>query len=151
MNGSNSVPFLDLVTPHRSCEKNYASYSKRRSTQPASSAVRPCRSFETAFAAYSDAKHCVGVGSGTDALRFALIAAGVGAGDIVVTVPNTFIATTEAISQSGAFPVFVDVDEALPDNLDAAKLRSIACSATVRWMPPPERCATPRAASGLRR
>ncbi len=64
----------------------------------------------------------MGVGSGTDALRFALIAAGIGAGDAVVTVPNTFIATTEAISQAGARPVFVDIDEATY-NLDPEKLR----------------------------
>src|SRR5205814_3883050 len=67
--------------------------------------------FERGFAAFSDVKHCVGVASGTDALRFALIAAGVQPGDTVVTVPNTFIATTEAISQAGARPDFVDVDE----------------------------------------
>ena len=53
----------------------------------------------------------VGVGSGTDALRFALLAAGIGNGDAVLTVPNTFIATTEAISQTGATPEFVDIDE----------------------------------------
>ena len=60
--------------------------------------------------------------SGTDALRFALIAAGIGDGDIAITVPNTFIATAEAISQSGARPVFVDVDEATY-NMDPEKLR----------------------------
>ena len=53
----------------------------------------------------------MGVGSGTDALRFALIAAGIRSGDIVVTVPNTYIATTEAISQAGACPDFLDIDE----------------------------------------
>ncbi len=78
--------------------------------------------FESDFAAYCEAKHCVGVGSGTDALRFALIAAGIGAGEIVITVPNTFIATTEAISQAGARPVFVDIDE-VTYNLDPQKLR----------------------------
>ena len=51
------------------------------------------------------------VSSGTDALRFALMAAGVQPGDVVVTVPHTFIATTEAISQAGAHPEFVDIDE----------------------------------------
>jgi dTDP-4-amino-4,6-dideoxygalactose transaminase len=61
------------------------------------------------------------VGSGTDALRFALIAAGVQPGDVVVTVPNTFIATTEAISQAGALPEFVDVDERTY-NMDPEKL-----------------------------
>jgi dTDP-4-amino-4,6-dideoxygalactose transaminase len=79
--------------------------------------------FEQEFAAYCDAAHCVGVGSGTDALRFALIAAGVGAGDAVVTVPNTFIATTEAISQAGALPIFVDIDEQTY-NLDPVKLKA---------------------------
>ena len=63
----------------------------------------------------------MGVNSGTDALRFALIAAGIGPGDAVVTVPNTFIATTEAISQAGAVPRFVDVD-AKTYNMDVAKL-----------------------------
>jgi dTDP-4-amino-4,6-dideoxygalactose transaminase len=66
---------------------------------------------ERNFAKFCEAEHCISVGSGTDALRFALMAAGVGPGDVVVTVPNTFIATTEAISQCGATPIFVDVDE----------------------------------------
>ena len=58
--------------------------------------------FEKAFATFCDAGHCVAVSSGTDALRFALMASGVQPGDVVLTVPNTFIATTEAISQAGA-------------------------------------------------
>jgi|SRR6266571_4075529 len=66
--------------------------------------------FERAFAAYCGASHAVGVGSGTDALRIALQAVGVRAGDLVVTVPHTFIATVEAITQVGASPVFVDID-----------------------------------------
>jgi dTDP-4-amino-4,6-dideoxygalactose transaminase len=78
--------------------------------------------FEQDFATFCETDHCVGVGSGTDALKFALIAAEVGSGDAVITVPNTFIATTEAISQVGARIVFVDVDEATY-NLDPKKLR----------------------------
>jgi len=66
--------------------------------------------FEKEFAAFCDAKHCVGVNSGTDALRFALTAAGVAPGDIVITVPHSFIATTEAISQAGAEIAFVDIE-----------------------------------------
>ena len=66
--------------------------------------------------------YSVGVSSGTDALRFALMAAGVQPGDIVVTVPHTFIATTEAISQAGARPDFVDIDERTY-NMDPEKLR----------------------------
>ncbi len=68
--------------------------------------------FEHLFAEFCTSKFAIGVGSGTDALRFALIACGVKQGDIVITVPNTFIATSEAITQAGAIPVFVDVDEA---------------------------------------
>jgi dTDP-4-amino-4,6-dideoxygalactose transaminase len=78
--------------------------------------------FEHEFAAFSDARYCVGVANGTVALRFALAAAGVCAGDSVVTVPNTFIATTEAITQVGAIPEFVDVEEQTY-NMDSAKLR----------------------------
>ena len=78
--------------------------------------------FEHDFAAFCDAEHCVGVSNGTDALRFAFIAAGIKPGDTVVTVPNTFIATTEAISQAGARPDFVDIDERTY-NMDPEKLR----------------------------
>jgi dTDP-4-amino-4,6-dideoxygalactose transaminase len=77
--------------------------------------------FEREFAVFSDVKYCVGVASGTDALRLALIAAGVKPGDTVVTVPNTFIATTEAITQAGARPDFVDIDERTY-NMDPSRL-----------------------------
>ncbi len=68
--------------------------------------------FEKEFAAYSGAKHCIGVNSGTSALHLALICAGVGPGDEVITVPMTFVATSWAVSYVGANPVFVDVDPA---------------------------------------
>ena len=66
--------------------------------------------FEQAFAAAHGVKHCIGVNTGTSALHLALIAAGVGPGDEVITVPMTFVATSWAISYCGAKPVFVDVD-----------------------------------------
>jgi len=66
--------------------------------------------FEEEFAEYCHSRFCVGVGSGTEALWLILLALGIGPGDEVITVPNTFIATVEAISFSGATPVFVDVD-----------------------------------------
>jgi dTDP-4-amino-4,6-dideoxygalactose transaminase len=78
--------------------------------------------FEKEFAAFCHTERAVAVNSGTDALRFALMAAGVKAGDVVVTVPHTFIATTEAISQAGALPEFVDIDERTY-NMDPEKLR----------------------------
>ena len=78
--------------------------------------------FEKAFATFCDTKYSVAVNSGTDALRFALMACGVEPGDVVVTVPHTFIATSEAISQAGATPEFVDIDEKTY-NMDVLKLR----------------------------
>jgi dTDP-4-amino-4,6-dideoxygalactose transaminase len=78
--------------------------------------------FEKEFAAFCHTERAVAVNSGTDALRFALMAAGVKQGDAVVTVPHTFIATTEAISQAGALPEFVDIDERTY-NMDPGKLR----------------------------
>lgn len=79
------------------------------------------KAFEKEFASFCEAKFAIGVSSGTDALHLALLACGVGRNDEVITVPNTFIATTEAISHAGAKPVFVDVD---PDtyNIDVNKI-----------------------------
>jgi dTDP-4-amino-4,6-dideoxygalactose transaminase len=77
--------------------------------------------FEKEFAAYCGTEQAVGVGNGTDALWMALLALGVGPGDEVITVPDTFIATCEAISYCGATPVFVDVDEK-SYNMDPVKL-----------------------------
>jgi dTDP-4-amino-4,6-dideoxygalactose transaminase len=67
--------------------------------------------FEKEFAAFCHTQHALGVGNGTDALWLALLAEGVGPGDEVITVPNSFMATAEAISYCGARPVFVDIDE----------------------------------------
>jgi dTDP-4-amino-4,6-dideoxygalactose transaminase len=80
--------------------------------------------FEEAYAAFVGAKHAVGVASGTDAVHLALRASGVGPGDEVITVANTFAATVEAIVHAGATPVLVDVDDRSllmdPDATEAA-------------------------------
>ena len=115
------VPFLDLETIHRSLESELVEAFR--------TAVRSARfiggaevdGFEEEFAKYCGSTYCIGVASGTDALRFALMGAGVGSGDAVVTVAHTFIATVEAISQSGATTEFVDVDERTY-NMSAAAL-----------------------------
>ncbi len=67
--------------------------------------------FEKEYAKFCGCKYSIGVGSGTDALWLAMLALGIGQGDEIITVPNTFIATIEAISFCGAKPVFVDIDE----------------------------------------
>ena len=121
MSRAAAIPFLDLVTPHVELESELTAVFRQALTTAAFIGGTNVESFEREFAAFCDAAFCVGVGSGTDALRFALRAAGVCAGDVVVTVPNTFIATTEAISQAGAFPEFVDVD-AQTYNMDAERL-----------------------------
>ena len=90
--------------------------------------------FEEDFAAYCGCQYAVGVGSGTDALWLALLASGVGPGDEVITVPNTFMATAEAITYCGAKPVFVDVD-ALTYTMDPAVLEEAITSRTKAIIP----------------
>jgi dTDP-4-amino-4,6-dideoxygalactose transaminase len=115
------IPFLDLITPHRELEEELVEVF-RECLRNASFVGGPqVQAFEEEFAQFCETKYCVAVSSGTDALRFALIAAGIGPGDEVITVPNTFIATTEAISQTGATPAFVDIDERTY-NMDPSQL-----------------------------
>lgn len=104
------VPFLDLKVQYRQIEAELKPVLEEIMANGAFIGGPQVAAFENEFAAFCGVRHCVGLSSGTDALRFALIAAGVGPGDEVITVPNTFIATTEAISQAGATPVFVDID-----------------------------------------
>jgi dTDP-4-amino-4,6-dideoxygalactose transaminase len=118
---SQPIPFLDLVTLHRELEEELVEVFRRALSTAGFIGGPMVEEFEKDFARFCDAKYCVGVGSGTDALRFALIAAGVETGDIVLTVPNTFVATTEAISQARARPDFVDIDERTY-NMDPQKL-----------------------------
>jgi dTDP-4-amino-4,6-dideoxygalactose transaminase len=119
---SNSIPFLDLITPHVELEAELTQVFHKALRSAGFIGGPMVEEFEKAFAEFCDAKHAVGVSNGTDALRFALMACGVKPGDVVITVPHTFIATTEAISQAGALPEFVDIDERTY-NLDPEKLR----------------------------
>src|SRR5436190_5727968 len=120
---STTIPFLDLTTPHLELEQELLSVFGASLRSAAFIGGPEVEGFEREFACFCTARHGVGVGSGTDALRFALIAAGVNPRDTVVTVPNTFIATTEAITQAGARPAFVDVDEQTY-TMDPQKLRA---------------------------
>ena len=116
------IPFLDLVAPHQELEAQLLAVVKKAFSNAAFIGGQMVEEFEKEFAAFCGMKYCVGVNSGTDALRFAFIAAGVKAGEIIITVPHTFIATTEAISQAGAQIAFVDIDEQTYA-MDPAKLR----------------------------
>lgn len=116
------VPFFDLVTVHRELEEELVEVFRAALHTAGFIGGPMVIAFEEEFARFCQTRHCVGVGSGTDALRFALIAAGVQQGDIVITVPNTFIATAEAISQAGGRPDFVDID-ASTYTIDPMKLR----------------------------
>ncbi len=119
---SKAIPFLDLVAPHEELKDELCAVFQTALETGGFVGGPQVEAFEKEFAKYCEARHCIGVGSGTDALLFALIAAGVKEGDLVVTVPNTFIATAEAITLAGAQPDFVDVDERTY-NMDPQKLR----------------------------
>lgn len=111
MDSTVNIPFLDLVTPHVELEQELTEVFRRALHTAGFIGGPMVEEFENSFAAFCDTKYSIAANSGTDALRFALMACGVQSGDVVVTVPHTFIATTEAISQAGGVPEFVDIDE----------------------------------------
>jgi len=111
MYASDEIPFLDLVTPHVELEEELTAVFRRALFTAGFVGGPMVEEFEQAFAAFCNTTHSIAVNSGTDALRFAIMACGIQPGDVVLTVPHTFIATTEAVSQAGAVPEFVDIDE----------------------------------------
>jgi dTDP-4-amino-4,6-dideoxygalactose transaminase len=111
MNTDVTVPFLDLVTPHVELEEELTALFRSVLHSAGFIGGPMVEKFESTFAEFCETGHAVAVNSGTDALRFAILTSGIQPGDVVLTVPNTFIATTEAISQARAIPEFVDIDE----------------------------------------
>jgi dTDP-4-amino-4,6-dideoxygalactose transaminase len=105
------VPFLDLKSHHAPLRHEINRAIQEVIDECAFAGGPFVARFEADFAAYCACPYAVGLGSGTEALWLSLLALGVGPGDEVITVPNTFMATAEAISYCGARPVFVDVDE----------------------------------------
>lgn len=128
------VPFLDLKAQYRQIENEVLPMVTEAMTNGAFIGGPQVVGFESEFAEYCESKYCIGVGSGTDALRFTLMAGGIGPGDEVVTVANTFIATTETISQVGAVPVFIDV---YPKtwNMDISKIEDAVSEKTKAIIP----------------
>jgi dTDP-4-amino-4,6-dideoxygalactose transaminase len=116
------IPFLDLVTPHVELEQELVEVFRQALHTASFIGGTMVEEFERAFGRFCDTDYAIAVNSGTDALRFALMACGIRHGDVVLTVPHTFIATTEAISQCGAVPEFIDIDERT-FNLSVEKLQ----------------------------
>lgn len=106
-----NVPFLDLRAQYSSIKDEISSAIEEVFDSSAFAGGRFVEKFEKEWATYCGVQHAVGVGNGTDALWLAMLALGIGAGDEVITVPNSFIATMEAVTMTGAEPVLVDVDE----------------------------------------
>lgn len=128
------VPFLDLRSQHRALAPELNAAFERIVRDAAFVGGPEVEGFEEEFARYCEVDGSVGVGSGTDALRFAYLAMDVKAGDEVITVPNTFIATTEALTQAGGVPVFVDVrDDTL--QMDPALVEAAITPRTVGIVP----------------
>ena len=104
------VPLFDLHAQHASIRAELDDAIRRVLDGGRFVGGSEVESFEQAFATYCGARHCIGVSSGTDALTLALQAAGLGAGEEVLTTPLTFMATAESIVLAGCEPVFVDPD-----------------------------------------
>jgi dTDP-4-amino-4,6-dideoxygalactose transaminase len=105
----NNIPFFNLSEGTRKIRSEIDEAIARVIDGTAFVLGPELEQFETEFAAYCGAAHCAGVSSGTSALHLAMLGYGIGSGDEVITVPNTFIATVEAIAMTGADPVLVDV------------------------------------------
>src|SRR2546426_337306 len=128
------VPFLDLVTVHQELSAEIL-HAIERSLQAAAFVGGPeLENFEAEFASYIGTRYAIAVSTGTDALRLGYLAMELHPEDEVITVPNTFIATTEALTQSGAKIRFVDVDPRT-GNMDAAQLAAVIGPRTVGVVP----------------
>src|SRR5215469_10940625 len=116
------LPFVDLKAQYRSIKPEVDSAIAQVLESGEFVLGSEVARFEKEFAAYCQASSAIGVNSGTSALHLALLAAGVGPGDEVITVPFTFVATVAAILYTGAKPVFVDIDpESYTINVEAIK------------------------------
>jgi dTDP-4-amino-4,6-dideoxygalactose transaminase len=128
------VPYADLKTQYAALREEVLAAIDRVGSKAAFVLGEEVQEFEREFAAYCGMKHCVAVNSGTSALHLALLGVGVHSGDEVITTPNTFIATAEAISYTGAKPVFVDIDPRTA-NIDPGKIAAAVTPRTRAILP----------------
>src|SRR5213596_535444 len=128
------VPFLDLNSHHAALRSELDRAIREVIDSGAFAGGPFVEKFEADFASYCGCRYAIGVGSGTEALWLSLLACGIGAGDEVITVSNTFMATAEAITYCGARPVFVDVDDQTY-TMDPAGLEAVLSPRTKAIIP----------------
>lgn len=129
-----AVPYYDLKEQYAALRSEVLEALDRTCRNAAFSLGDEVASFEKEFAAYCEARHCIALNSGTSALHLALLAAGIAPGDEVITTPNTFIATAEAIVYTGAKIVFADIDPRTA-NLDPRLAEATITSRTKAILP----------------
>ena len=128
------VPFLDLNAHHAPHRQEFDRAIAEVIDSGAFAGGPFVEKFEADFAAFNNSQYAIGLGSGTEALWLSLLACGVGPGDEVITVPNTFMATAEAITYCAARPVFVDVEEST-HTMDPAELEKAVTARTKAIIP----------------
>jgi dTDP-4-amino-4,6-dideoxygalactose transaminase len=133
-NATISVPFVDLKAQYDSIKPEIDAAIASVISETAFVGGSYVKAFEEAFARYCGVAHCVGVANGTDALFIALRALGVGPGDEVITVANSFVATSEAIRMAGAQVVFVDINPGT-FNIDVERIEEKITSKTKAIIP----------------
>ncbi|MGE0635290.1 MAG: DegT/DnrJ/EryC1/StrS family aminotransferase [Bacteroidia bacterium] len=128
------VPFVDLKPQYHSLKKDIDSAILSVIENTNFIGGEPLTSFENSFAKACGTEHCIGVGNGTDALYIILKSLGITSGDEVITVANSWISTSETISQCGAKPVFVDIE---PDyySIDVNKIEEKITTKTKAVIP----------------
>ena len=129
-----TVPFVDLAAQYRSIKSEVDAAIAAVLEETAFVGGPHVKAFEDAFAQYCGVKHCVGLANGTDALFIALKALGIGPGDEVITVANTFVATSEAIKMAGAQVVFVDINPTTY-NIDVERIEAKITAKTKAIIP----------------
>lgn len=128
-----NVPFVDLKAQYQSIKSEIDPAIQTVINETAFVGGKYVEGFEKAFAEKFGVKHCVSCANGTDAIYITLKALGVGPGDEVITAANSFIATSETISQTGARPVFVDIDEYF--HIDPARIEEKITAKTKAVIP----------------
>jgi dTDP-4-amino-4,6-dideoxygalactose transaminase len=128
------IPLVDLKTQYQGIKEEVMAEIGQALDGMQLFLGKNVQAVESGFAELCGTKFAIGVGSGTDALHIALMACGIGKGDEVITVSNTFIATVEAIVMTGASPVFVDIDP-VTQNMDPAKVKKAITKRTKAILP----------------